>query len=53
MNTTTKPRDRTDAKREHALTIYITDPSIKELFTKVSGQDLRLIIGTGRPARKA
>ena len=41
MNTTTKPRDRTDSKREHALTIYITDPSIKELFTKAAKRDNR------------
>lgn len=39
MNTPT--RDDLDKKRDHALTIYLDDPGIKELFTKAAKRDNR------------
>jgi hypothetical protein len=39
MNTNT--RDETQKKRDHALTIYIDDPSIKETITAAAKKDNR------------
>lgn len=68
-HTTQRTVEETEKRRQHSLTFYIEDPgpiSYRGIcpingkprlmwygVSKVSGDTLRLLIGTGRPARSA